>query len=758
MKRLTLALLLSSALSAPAAAQGYLNAPIYATGYIYVQPGTAVTTNVTNRQTNPNDLNILAAGNITNWTVNLPSPAFDGQIVTIGCPSGVVTNLTVGGSGATVEPGGITSCAIAGVSVVYQYNVNFNTWYVIAGSTAPITNTVITCGGVDDTTLLTSAIALGKPVSIVPANGCITTTILTPVNGQTIAGLGGKATISLVSASISHVISLSSRTAITLQDLTLNGASAAAGGSFIPATNAVSTTLRNVDLISPPSDVNGSIVYAQSAVNNTIDGGTITSAAGAAITLTGAGTTGNAIRNTHFHGSTLFNIHMYGGPSRNLVTGTYSDLSGLEHVGLDYTTHDNIISLNHAEGSGDNGISLSGFGNSAVGNNVIHNAKAGIYSWGSANTITGNRILDNNQLVAGWPCIGANGNFGGTGQSNTIVGNTCDDDQAVPTQLGISLTQEAYTPWSASLSITSGEITLNGLNLYTAGSSGTTGATPPTCTSGTCSDGTITWTYINSFVNTATSGYNAIAANTVIRWAGSFPYSDAGNWVTNTLESDYQNHYSVTVDTSTTGPGAPTSQSATGANTKTYFTGTGISPGIVFSSSDNTVTGAISWLFNNSILGRIQYDYAGALWHFFVNGSDILRLSATAYTPTTDNTVSSGTTIRRWSTLAAYTANIATAVYVQPNLPTISSCGTSPPTAGVGSSNAGGSFTLGTGTPTACTVTFATPYTSNAYCSVTPAFNYTGTYYLSSQSNAGFTLALSAGTSSVVFNYNCQGN
>jgi hypothetical protein len=91
-------------------------------------------------------------------------------------------------------------------------------------------------------------------------------------------------------------------------------------------------------------------------------------------------------------------------------------------------------------------------------------------------------------------------------------------------------------------------------------------------------------------------------------------------------------------------------------------------------------------------------------------------------------------------------------------LPTISTCGTSPPAASAGSNNSGGQFTLGTGATAACTVTFNTAYPTNAYCTVTPTSAYTGTYYVSAQSRTAFTVTLGTGTASVVFNYSCAGN
>ena len=49
--------------------------------------------------------------------------------------------------------------------------------------------------------------------------------------------------------------------------------------------------------------------------------------------------------------------------------------------------------------------------------------------------------------------------------------------------------------WTSGASVTSGQLDYSGTRIYGAETTGTTGATPPTCTSGTCSDGTITWKF-----------------------------------------------------------------------------------------------------------------------------------------------------------------------------------------------------------------------------------------------------------------------
>jgi hypothetical protein len=95
------------------------------------------------------------------------------------------------------------------------------------------------------------------------------------------------------------------------------------------------------------------------------------------------------------------------------------------------------------------------------------------------------------------------------------------------------------------------------------------------------------------------------------------------------------------------------------------------------------------------------------------------------------------------------------------NPPALTSCGTSP-SVDTGSSNSAGQFTLGTGSPTACTVTFAVAYPSKAFCTVSPASSggaaISGGYYISAQSKTAFTLTIGTGTNSLVFNYTCGGN
>jgi len=93
--------------------------------------------------------------------------------------------------------------------------------------------------------------------------------------------------------------------------------------------------------------------------------------------------------------------------------------------------------------------------------------------------------------------------------------------------------------------------------------------------------------------------------------------------------------------------------------------------------------------------------------------------------------------------------------------PVLSTCGTSPVLAG-GSNNIAGSFTTGTATPTACTLTFTPAYASNAFCTVSPvnaaAVGVTGGTRISAQSASAFTITLGTGTNSAQYQYTCSGS
>lgn len=110
-------------------------------------------------------------------------------------------------------------------------------------------------------------------------------------------------------------------------------------------------------------------------------------------------------------------------------------------------------------------------------------------------------------------------------------------------------------------------------------------------------------------------------------------------------------------------------------------------------------------------------------------------------------------------TMGATSVTATEHFYNTSSAPTLSSCGTSPSVT-AGSTNSGGQFTTGTGSPTACTVTFANIYPTTAFCTITPAnaaaFGITA--WMSGVFRDVFTITLSAGTNNAAYNYTCSGN
>lgn len=92
--------------------------------------------------------------------------------------------------------------------------------------------------------------------------------------------------------------------------------------------------------------------------------------------------------------------------------------------------------------------------------------------------------------------------------------------------------------------------------------------------------------------------------------------------------------------------------------------------------------------------------------------------------------------------------------------PSLSSCGTSP-TVSANSTNSAGQITTGTGAPTSCTMTFANPYPTAAFCTIhaaNAAAAGSGVLpYISASSASAFTITMVVGTSSASFNYVCMG-
>ena len=177
----------------------------------------------------------------------------------------------------------------------------------------------------------------------------------------------------------------------------------------------------------------------------------------------------------------------------------------------------------YVEGSGDNGISLTGANCTFKKTETLLNNYAGVCFWGSNNTIKYAKSYNNSQYGANiYGGISFKSGFGGEATNNFVWRADTYDTQETPTQKGVRIVN-ANSPWEASSAISDSNRyrynTINGERvMYYAQSAGTTGAIAPTHLSGINSDGSLDWEFlfISQYNLTPTSNtvYYAASGNT----------------------------------------------------------------------------------------------------------------------------------------------------------------------------------------------------------------------------------------------------
>ncbi len=395
-------------------------------------------------------------------------------------------------------------------------------------------------GTTDDTAALQAAALTGQHFIIPsPASFYRITDKITFADGTVFEGDGSFPELRMDSASNILMFELPSVSGAKIIGLSING------NNTVTPDGAASTILlssctdcevrgnRIYDTSLSGSGV-GDLLISGTSSGNRIVGNTFTDCLGSGVGLSGSSVINNQVLDNSFTDCGYFGIRLGEGANKNEIAFNRTLSNGIELVGLTRQCFQNRIHDNHAENCGDNGISISGNFNTVTGNVCVLNNFAGIGVWGSFNTISGNVCLNNNQTggASSWSGVTILNGFGGVGQHNVVMGNTCDDDQTVPTQqYGVAIGVLTYTLHAAAQVVAVGAYRYFGLNVYVAATAGTTGATNPVHTSGTVSDGSVDWTYVTSFLVEASSIRNMIIGNSVIRYAVN-SYQDAASTFT----------------------------------------------------------------------------------------------------------------------------------------------------------------------------------------------------------------------------------
>lgn len=457
---------------------------------------------------------------------------------------------------------------------------------------------------------LTSAASLGFALVVPDGKSIRITSTLAAVTGGRLVGSGrrGGSVLRLdTSTATQHVISGSSVSDFGIVGMTIDGGyggghTAGSGVRLIGSTDCLieGNFFRNVP--------DNTVLIRDASVRCTVRNNHFEigyGGAGHIYLLTDV--TDTLIEGNFFEDSFGGCIWLSGRVLRTRIVNNECAQSTYELIGIRYDCELGEIIGNVARRAGDNGISVTGSGFTVAGNVCVENDHAGITVYGSHNTVTGNICRDNGkaglsqygglQLMAAWGAVCAN---------NTITGNIVERKNGLASEqyYGIRFFTKSYTDWATSQTIAVGDYRVVGPRLYVATTAGTTGATAPTHTTGTASDGAVTWSYLDSFADStcvpignrvgnnivtehAVGTLNSLTGNDLFDRVGSRRTQiDADPWVTATavLFGDVRTSVASTGQLSryrattsgTTGATAPThtSGSASDGAVTWYYLGT----------------------------------------------------------------------------------------------------------------------------------------------------------------------------------------
>jgi hypothetical protein len=138
-KILTLIALLAPIAAFGQTSNGTINSPIYATGYISQGGGTNVTTTIPAQSNHPTNLNIYTTSAISGtWTIKLPNPAFEGQVLSFNCGAAVSAISIISSDGSSLGTPMPSTCS-TNSGFILQFDQRSNIWRIIgSGNTANI--------------------------------------------------------------------------------------------------------------------------------------------------------------------------------------------------------------------------------------------------------------------------------------------------------------------------------------------------------------------------------------------------------------------------------------------------------------------------------------------------------------------------------------------------------------------------------------------------------------------------------------------
>ena len=174
MRYIALALSLVAGTAFAQQPNGIINAPIYATGYISVAGGTNVATKIPAQPNHPANQNVYLTSAVTGtWTIQLPNPAFEGQVLSFNCGDSASTVTVTSTDGSSLDASIPTSCN-GNSGFVVQFDQRNNIWRNLGSNTTVLVG--VTVNNNTQLTALPSSITVAVRLGFAAAGDAPATT------------------------------------------------------------------------------------------------------------------------------------------------------------------------------------------------------------------------------------------------------------------------------------------------------------------------------------------------------------------------------------------------------------------------------------------------------------------------------------------------------------------------------------------------------------------------------------------------------
>lgn len=371
-------------------------------------------------------------------------------------------------------------------------------------------------GTTDNTAAFIAAVATGKFVWAPPGvNGAFykVTAKIPAVEGGGLLGARDGSIIKLVGATTESVIEGNGVNNFTIDGIVLDGESAdkTSGSHCLKLTNCDGWRVGWIKAIDAQS--RGIGLYQSD--NNVFE----TVLAEDAETSSGLflfESNGNEIGTVRARNCGGFGVQIFGDSSENQIGSISAEDCGLEALGINYLGKRNRVGTVYSKNSGDNGVSITGVENTVDAVYVDSADFHAVCLYGSRNTVGKVFAKNIGQAVGAYAAVAFTPAFGGAASNNQVGPVLAWDDQGTATmQYAVKASVDSETAWSTGVAVAAGVFRSNASKVYVSTTAGTTGATAPTHSSGTVSDGTVSWTYVgavsdatgNKVPNVLASGY-----------------------------------------------------------------------------------------------------------------------------------------------------------------------------------------------------------------------------------------------------------